>query len=284
MPGWCSLRGLWCAGTTSVTARFGAMTSAAPGVLAGARWHSPTPIRRPTERCRGSLPADGAASAIIGARASTTISPGSAGRNFFESAEVLIIQKAAQLAAAARVLELAQRLGLDLADALARHRELLADLFQRVVFVHADAEAHTDYTLLARRERGKRARRSLAQVRLNRGVYRRDRVLVLDEIAEMGILLVPDRSLHGERLPGQLESFPHLFQRHAEFYGKLLGRGLAADLVEHLSRCADDLVEDLRHMHGNANGSRLVGDRARDRLPNPPGGIGRELVAAPVFE
>jgi hypothetical protein len=25
---------------------------------------------------------------------------------------------------------------------------------------------------------------------------------------------------------------------------------------------------------------RLVGDRARDRLPDPPGGIGRELVAA----
>jgi hypothetical protein len=30
------------------------------------------------------------------------------------------------------MLELAQRLGLDLADALARHRELLADLLQRV--------------------------------------------------------------------------------------------------------------------------------------------------------
>src|SRR5262249_50423217 len=40
---------------------------------------------------------------------------------FFESAKSLVIQEAAQLAAAARVLELAQRLGLDLADALARH-------------------------------------------------------------------------------------------------------------------------------------------------------------------
>src|SRR5215471_16420650 len=186
--------GLSCAGTTSVTARFGAMTSAARGVLAGARWHSPTPIRRPTERCRGSLPADGAASAIIGARASTTISPGSAGRNFFESAEVLIIQKAAQLAAAARVLELAQRLGLDLADALARHRELLADLFQRVVGIHADAEAHAQHALLARRQGRQDAGGGFAQIGLNRGVDRQDRVLVLDEIAEVGILLVADRS------------------------------------------------------------------------------------------
>jgi len=39
------------------------------------------------------------------------------------------------------VLQLPKRLGLDLADALARHRELLTDLFQRVVLVHADAEA-----------------------------------------------------------------------------------------------------------------------------------------------
>src|SRR6516225_5197074 len=31
-------------------------------------------------------------------------------------------------------------------------------------------------------------------------------------------------------------------------------------------------------MHGNADGARLVGDRARDRLPDPPRGIGRELV------
>src|SRR5262249_42306122 len=53
------------------------------------------------------------------------------------------------------------------------------------------------------------ARRGLAQVRLDGGVDRQDCVLVLDEIAKVGTLLVPNRSLHGERLPGQLESFPH---------------------------------------------------------------------------
>src|SRR5215472_18560851 len=35
-----------------------------------------------------------------------------------------------------------QRLGFDLADALARDRELTADLLQRAVSVHADAKAH----------------------------------------------------------------------------------------------------------------------------------------------
>ncbi len=37
-------------------------------------------------------------------------------------------------------------------------------------------------------------------------------------------------------------------------------------------------------MNRDANGARLVGDRARDGLANPPRGVGRELVAAPVFE
>ena len=40
-----------------------------------------------------------------------------------------IVEEAPEYPRSARMLELAQRLGLDLADALARHRELLADLF-----------------------------------------------------------------------------------------------------------------------------------------------------------
>jgi hypothetical protein len=46
--------------------------------------------------------------------------------------EFLVVQKTSQFSAAARVLQLAQRLGLDLADALAGDRELLADFLQRV--------------------------------------------------------------------------------------------------------------------------------------------------------
>ncbi len=37
-------------------------------------------------------------------------------------------------------------------------------------------------------------------------------------------------------------------------------------------------------MHRDADGARLVGDRAGDGLPDPPGGVGRELVAAAVLE
>src|SRR5215471_21134787 len=53
-----------------------------------------------------------------------------------------IIEEAPENPRPARMLQLSQRLGFDLADALARDRELTADLLQRAVSVHADAKAH----------------------------------------------------------------------------------------------------------------------------------------------
>ena len=81
--------------------------------------------------------------------------------------------------------ELPYRLRLDLADAFPRYRELLADLLQRVLLIHADAKAHAQHPFFARGDRGEHARRGLAQFRLDGGVDRLDRVRVLDEIAEV---------------------------------------------------------------------------------------------------
>ena len=68
------------------------------------------------------------------------------------------------------MLQLPQRLRLDLPDPLARHTELLADFLQLVVGVHADAEAHAENPLFARGERGEDAGGGFAQIRLNGGV------------------------------------------------------------------------------------------------------------------
>ena len=47
---------------------------------------------------------------------------------------------------------------------------------------------------------------------------------------------------------------------------------------------ARELVDDLDHVHRNADRTSLVRHRAGDRLTNPPGGVGRELVALRVVE
>jgi hypothetical protein len=64
-----------------------------------------------------------------------------------------------------------------------------------VVLVRAEAEAHAQNALFARRDGSKHAGRGLAQVRPNGGVDRPDRVLVLDKIAEVRIFLVADWGL-----------------------------------------------------------------------------------------
>ena len=76
------------------------------------------------------------------------------------------------------MLELAKCLRLDLADALAGHRELLADFFQRMVGVHADAEAHPQDAFFARRQRGQNPGCRFAQIGLKRRIDRQDRILV----------------------------------------------------------------------------------------------------------
>src|SRR3972149_6774837 len=63
------------------------------------------------------------------------------------------LEERTQLSAARRMAQLAQRLRLDLPDALAGDREALADLLERVLAAVADAEPHLDDFLLARRER-----------------------------------------------------------------------------------------------------------------------------------
>ena len=68
------------------------------------------------------------------------------------------------------------------------------------------------------------------------------------------------------------------------FSASVAGSGSWPGLLQDLARDAVHLVDRLDHVHRDADGARLVGDRARDRLADPPGRVGRELVAAAVFE
>ena len=57
-----------------------------------------------------------------------------------------------------------------------------------------------------------------------------------------------------------------------------------AQLLQKLTGNADDLVYGFDHVHGNADGARLIGDGTGDGLTDPPCGIGRELVSFGVVK
>ena len=60
--------------------------------------------------------------------------------------------------------------------------------------------------------------------------------------------------------------------------------GSRPELGDELALGAADLVELLDDVHRDADRARLVGERAGDRLADPPGRVGRELEALAVVE
>src|ERR1035437_8290361 len=68
--------------------------------------------------------------------------------------------------------KLAERFGFDLANPFARDVEFLADLFERVLALAADAEAHADHLLLLGGEGFQDAGGLIANVGFNHGIDR----------------------------------------------------------------------------------------------------------------
>src|SRR5258708_31819835 len=180
--------------------------------------------------------------------------------------------------------QLPQRLGLDLADTLAGHRERLPDFFERMVRTVFQSKPHLDDFFLARRERAQHLRGLVFEVDVDHGLGGRDHGAVFDEIAKVRIFLFTDGRLQRDRLLGDLEHLAHLGHRDIHALGNLFRRGLAAQFLHQLARRADQLVASLYHVHRNADGAGLVGDGAGNRLPNPPRRVRGELIAPAILE
>ena len=100
----------------------------------------------------------------------------------------------------------------------------------------------------------------------------------------MAVLLLADRGFEGNRLLRYAHDLTHLVNGHIDLVRDLVGSRLVAVLMEELTLYLLDLVDGLHHMDGDADGSRLIRDRARDRLSDPPCRVGGELEALGVVE
>ena len=112
----------------------------------------------------------------------------------------------------------------------------------------------------------------------------RQRLVAGDEVAEDCVLTVADRGVEARRRTRCRAHFEHLLHGERGLVGDLLERRFAPELRPQLSIGAVDLLEPLDDVHGHADRSRLVGQRSRDRLANPPRRIGGELEAAAPVE
>src|SRR4051794_29294853 len=181
-------------------------------------------------------------------------------------------------------LKLLEGLVLDLADALARDVERAPDLVERARVLAAEAVAELEDAALAVGEVLQGLAQRLLGEDLGGALVRGLRPLVGDELAELRLLLVAHRLLQRDgRLGGALDRVD-LFRVDPGDVGDLLRRGLAAQLGDELALGAADLVQLLDDVHRDPDGPRLVGERAGDRLADPPGGVGRELEALAVVE
>src|SRR5688572_13051162 len=89
-----------------------------------------------------------------------------------------------ELLGAGGVAHALERLGLDLANALARDTELLADFFQGPVVAVGQPVAQAQDARLARLERLQQRQRARAPLAAERRLERRLRLPVLDEVAD----------------------------------------------------------------------------------------------------
>ena len=154
--------------------------------------------------------------------------------------------------------QLAQRLGLDLADAFARNVELLADLLEGMRLAVLKAEAHTQDLLLTRREGGEDILELLTQKRVGCLLGRLRSVIILNEVAEMTVLFFADRRLKGDRLLRDLHDLLDLGNVHVQLLGDLFGGRLAAKRLDHAVRGAQNAVNGLDHMYRDADGAGLI--------------------------
>src|SRR5713101_3301809 len=180
--------------------------------------------------------------------------------------------------------QLAQRLSLDLADALASYGKRLAYFFQGVFRAVFQAEAHLDDFFLARRQRTQHLRSLIFQVDVDHGFSRRDYGAVFDKVAQVRIFLFADRRFEGDRFLRDLQHLAHFRDWNVHALGDFFRRRFASQFLHQLPRGADQLVDRLDHVDGDTNRTRLISNCTSNRLPNPPGGISRELIPAAVFE
>src|SRR5262249_9222838 len=179
--------------------------------------------------------------------------------------------------------EPSERLALELPDPLSGQVELVADCLERPRLA-LEAEAELQDPALPLGQRVERTANALLAQRLLGLVERIGGLSVGKQVAELALVVRPDRLVQRDRGLRGPERLVDVLQRQPGRLGQLcLGR-LPTQLNLEPPGCAAKLLLALDDVDRNPDRARVVRDRALHRLADPPGRVSRELVAAAPVE
>ena len=108
--------------------------------------------------------------------------------------------------------------------------------------------------------------------------------LVLNKIAETRVVAVAHRALKRDRLLRHLQHSPDALDRKLNFFSHFFRRRFPPVFLNQLLLHPHQFVDRLDHVDRNADRARLIRNRAGNRLANPPSGVSRKFVPAPILK
>src|SRR5438552_3479064 len=180
------------------------------------------------------------------------------------------------------MLQVGQRVALDLPDALAADLQLTPDLLQRGR-LPVEAEPQLEHTPLALRQPPDRLAHRLGAQRLGRLGLRIDGGRIGEQVAELALAVRADGLVQRHGRLDRAERLLHVTQLETGRLGELLVRWLLATRSLQPLAGTVQLHAPLVYVRRDADRRGLVRDRTLAGLANPPGRVGRELeTLAPV--
>src|SRR5205823_5221516 len=190
----------------------------------------------------------------------------------------LLIQVVFELAAAAWMAQLAQSLGLDLANTLTSHVKLFTNLFQSATATIVQTKAQLQNLTLTLGQAIKNILHLLFEQLMAGCLGRCQGSVVLDKVTQVTILFLTDRRLQAHRFLADLDDLTHLLRTNLHLCSNLFGRGFTPQVLQQATTNTDQAIDRLHHVYGDTNRARLVSDSTSDSLANPPGRIRTKLV------
>src|SRR3989344_2871639 len=169
----------------------------------------------------------------------------------------------------------------DLTDAFAGNAEFAAHLFKREADALAgESVAEFQYLALFEREFVENGLYLVGQDAMRCAVVGRFDGVVRDEASETRfVLVIADRRLKRNGVLADLLDSVYLFEFDAHFRCDFLRQWVAAEMLREFADLLLVFRNGLHHVDGDADGARLVGERAGYRLAYPPRRVGREFVS-----